>query len=431
MEFYPSPELITNNNNDFKNNINKNKQNKNNEHSFVAQSSFGVYFITIKNNKNNIEIICGNTESNEKYNKNFNSDSLSQIMNVNNIEKAFGILKQLKGEDVSVEPEDDIVSLKTYFDGKNMKFELDEDLDINDTLKKLKSENKFLKNKINELKEKIEIMNLNCEYNLFNVESYKLENIFKKLVNDKKNSLITQRAELGLINQGIKHLLNKNIVYMDIIYSSDINGEMPEVFKENYNNENLIYSIIIIKTKDDNRFGIFCNREKILNQNLDNVMVNMQMILGNNNMNMGMQNNLNNGNNNMNMGMGMQNNFNIGNNNMNMGMQNDIKMNLFKKNNKNNIINNNMNQNIDIFSSNSISNKFFIFSLDDLSIYYSNDENTNNFPKFEIKYDNNRQCLFGIESYPNLNTSYKLSGKNNFNISKYELYEIELAKIFN
>ena len=59
--------------------------------------------------------------------------------------------KQLKGEDVSVEPEDDIVSLKTYFDGKNMKFELDEDLDINDTLKKLKSENKFLKNKMNEL----------------------------------------------------------------------------------------------------------------------------------------------------------------------------------------------------------------------------------------------------------------------------------------
>lgn len=408
MEFYPSPELITNNNNDFKNNINKNKQNKNNEHSFVAQSSFGVYFITIKNNKNNIEIICGNTESNEKYNKNFNSDSLSQIMNVNNIETAFGILKQLKGEDVSVEPEDDIVSLKTYFDGKNMKFELDEDLDINDTLKKLKSENKFLKNKINELKEKIEIMNLNCEYNLFNVESYKLENIFKKLVNDKKNSLITQRAELGLINQGIKYLLNKNIVYMDIIYSSDINGEMPEVFKENYNNENLIYSIIIIKTKDDNRFGIFCNREKILNQNLNNIIDNIPMIPI-------IQNNMNNRN---------QNNFNMGN-------QNNGKINFYMQQNNNNMINNNMNQNIDIFSSNSISNKFFIFSLDDLSIYYSNDENTNNFPKFEIKYDNNRQCLFGIESYPNLNTSYKLSGKNNFNISKYELYEIELAKIFN
>lgn len=408
MEFYPSPELITNNNNDFKNNINKNKQNKNNEHSFVAQSSFGVYFITIKNNKNNIEIICGNTESNEKYSKNFNSDSLSQIMNVNNIETAFGILKQLKGEDVSVEPEDDIVSLKTYFDGKNMKFELDEDLDINDTLKKLKSENKFLKNKINELKEKIEIINLNCEYNLFNVESYKLENIFKKLVNDKKNSLITQRAELGLINQGIKHLLNKNIVYMDIIYSSDINGEKPELFKENYNNENLIYSIIIIKTKDDNRFGIFCNREKILNQNLNNIIDNIPMIPI-------IQNNMNNRN---------QNNFNMGN-------QNNGKINFYMQQNNNNMINNNMNQNIDIFSSNSISNKFFIFSLDDLSIYYSNDENTNNFPKFEIKYDNNRQCLFGIESYPNLNTSYKLSGKNNFNISKYELFEIELAKIFN
>ena len=408
MEFYPSPELITNNNNDFKNNINKNKQNKNNEHSFVAQSSFGVYFITIKNNKNNIEIICGNTESNEKYSKNFNSDSLSQIMNINNIETAFGILKQLKGEDVSVEPEDDIVSLKTYFDGKNMKFELDEDLDINDTLKKLKSENKFLKNKINELKEKIEIMNLNCEYNFFNVESYKLENIFKKLVNDKKNSLITQRAELGLINQGIKHLLNKNIVYMEIIYSSGINGEMPEVFKENYNNENLIYSIIIIKTKDDNRFGIFCNREKILNQNLNNIIDNIPMIPM-------LQNNMN----------------NINQNNFNMGNQNNGKINFYMQQNNNNMINNNMNQNIDIFSSNSISNKFFIFSLDDLSIYYSNDENTNNFPKFEIKYDNNRQCLFGIESYPNLNTSYKLSGKNNFNISKYELYEIELAKIFN
>ena len=128
----------------------------------------------------------------------------------------------------------------------------------------------------------------------------------------------------------------------------------------------------------------------------------------------------------------IQNNMNnINQNNFNMGNQNNGKINFYMQQNNNNMINNNMNQNMDIFSSNSISNKFFIFSLDDLSIYYSNDENTNNFPKFEIKYDNNRQCLFGIESYQNLNTSYKLSGKNNFNISKYELYEIELAKIFN
>ena len=91
-------------------------------------------------------------------------------------------------------------------------------------------------------------------------------------------------------------------------------------------------------------------------------------------------------------------------------------------------VNNNINT-TDIFNSNSITNDFFFFSFDNLSLYYSNDNN-NVFPKIEIKYDNTRQSLFGTETYNNLppNKKPKLSGKTNFNIFKYELYYLGLSE---
>ena len=55
-----------------------------------------------------------------------------------------------------------------------------------------------------------------------------------------------------------------------MIYCSKNDGDAPDNFKKNYN-ENLIYSVIIISTKDENpkKFGIFCNKQKNNSFNLN------------------------------------------------------------------------------------------------------------------------------------------------------------------
>ena len=130
--------------------------------------------------------------------------------------------------------------------------------------------------------------------------------------------------------------------------------------------------------------------------------------------------------NNINMG-NFQNNMQINYNGIgnNINMNNDIMMNL-------QLINNQNNNNITVFSTDSISNDYFAFSFDNLLLYYSS-EQKDTFPKIDIKYDIQRQSLFGNEvicnnqgmQTPISNQIYKLSGKNNFNIDKYELYEIQ------
>ena len=93
--------------------------------------------------------------------------------------------------------------------------------------------------------------------------------------------------------------------------------------------------------------------------------------------------------------------------------------------------NNNNITTTDIFDSRSITSDCFFFSFDNLSLYYSNDiNNFNNFPRIEIKYDNTRQSLFGTETNEIFLSPFykpKLSGKENFNIMKYELYYLELS----
>ena len=86
-----------------------------------------------------------------------------------------------------------------------------------------------------------------------------------------------------------------------------------------------------------------------------------------------------------------------------------------------------MNNDINIFSSNSISNDYFLFSLSDFSIYYSNESNY--FPEINIEYNSQYKCLFGNEknlntNMNNNNSNFKLSGNNQFNIDEYELYNI-------
>ena len=70
-----------------------------------------------------------------------------------------------------------------------------------------------------------------------------------------------------MINKGIFHLFNSNIIIFNLIYDSKKDGEEPENFKKKF--EGLIYSIIIIKTKDKKRFGFFCNNSQ--KNNMQNI----------------------------------------------------------------------------------------------------------------------------------------------------------------
>ena len=421
-------------------------------------SSGDIYQINFQKDEKNVEIFCVNTSSNpeKKYVNKFDEYSLKKKMKAKSIPEVYELLKGVASDKTQVEEKNDKVVLTIIFvkeDENEIKviFELSEFMhkeekktktetqtetetetyntnNINEALiliKKLKSENYELNKRLSEVERQIAIMNLNCEYNLFNVKAHNLEKIFKELKKD-KNCLIKTKAELGLINKGTNYILNKSIVHIEKSYSSQLYGEQPENFKKHYDNSS-IYSIIIIETKDVKRFGIFCNKEK-----------NEEKILLNNNMMLNIpittpyNQNMNNNRNNKNMVIG-----NMMNNNMNNNLMN-INTNV---NSLNNPMYNNQNQlnqfntfnNIpttDIFNSNSITNDFFFFSFDNLSLYYSNDNNNiNNFPHIEIKYDNTRQSLFGTETYNNMQTNNKpkLSGKANFNILKYELYYLGLS----
>ena len=423
MEEAPTP-------NSFKENIN-NKKDDLESFDLYTQNSFGLFQIVVTKFNDYIEIKCKDITDESKNNKThsnkFNSKSIKEIMGENNINEAYQILKNIPPQNVLIEQKDNIIIFSTKSSIFKKSFLLYEDIDINDSLaliNQLRNENNNLKNRLDEIEKKFEIMNLNCEYNLFDVEVHKLENIFQQLTNNNNSPfnlhtpLIKKRAELGLINKGIKRIFNKNIALMDMIYCSKNDGDAPDNFKKNYN-ENLIYSVIIISTKDENpkKFGIFCNKQKNNSFNLNKLIKNSFVGLK------GIKN--------------YQNPFNPNINNFNPQNQNMNPIFLQNQNNmmKNNMMMNMNNNDIIIFDSNSISNKYFVFSLDDFSIYYSNESNY--FPIISIKYNNQFKCLFGNEnnindmckmnnSFNNNTSSFKLSGNNQFNIEEYELYAINI-----
>jgi len=422
MEEAPTP-------NSFKENKN-NKKDDLESFDLYTQNSFGLFQIVVTKFNDYKEIKCKDITDESKNNKThsnkFNSKSIKEIMGENNINEAYQILKNIPPQNVLIEQKDNIIIFSTKSSIFKKSFLLYEDIDINDSLaliNQLRNENNNLKNRLDEIEKKFEIMNLNCEYNLFDVEVHKLENIFQQLTNNNNSPfnlhtpLIKKRAELGLINKGIKRIFNKNIALMDMIYCSKNDGDAPDNFKKNYN-ENLIYSVIIISTKDENpkKFGIFCNKQKNNSFNLNKLIKNSLPIV------VGVKSLKN-----------YQNPFNPNINNFNTQNQN---MNPIFSQNQNNMMMNMNNNDIIIFDSNSISNKYFVFSLDDFSIYYSNESNY--FPIISIKYNNQFKCLFGNEnnnmnnmcnmnnSFNNNTSSFKLSGNNQFNIEEYELYAINI-----
>ena len=374
---------------------NKNNKNKDDSESFEfcwqnPKNPDSLFQIYIKKFNDCIEIICmdilDESNQNTKYSNKYNSKSLKEIMGEWSINKAYQILKGITPNNAFIELKDNIIILSINSSSIKEKFLLYKAIDINECLtliNQLREENINLRNELNEFKNNFKII---CQYNLLDINSpFKLKYIFEQIKSAHKTRLINKEEELVIINKGIKHLLNKSICSMKILYCSETNGEDPDKVNEKYD-EILDYAIIIIKTKNKKKFGIFCNKK---NDDFNNQNLNLDINLNNKYEN-------------------MEDDY-LDYNMDNMNLNNDY---------------------IDIFNSNSISNKYFVFSLDDFSVYYSNESTS--FPNITIKLSKQFQTLCGNENYnmiipQNSNTSnFKLSGGNQFNIRKYELYSIDL-----
>ena len=368
--------------------------------------------------------------------------------------------------------------------------------------KNLKNELRSMKNKFKEYKNKME---LNFTFNSLDINSYKLNDIFKTIP---CNDIIQSRDDFCLINMGFQNIFKKNIIYIECIYKS-IKKEYDYMELKNMIQAHK-FLVIVILTKNKKRFGAFIendiNEMNDMNNNNMNILrinnnnMNNNLGMNNNNMNNMNNNNINNmnnnnmnnnmnynnmNNNNMNNMNNINNNMRVNNNNMNnnndMKMINNIYINNRRNNNMNNSNNNNnnniqLNKNMNniymdnnqmnnnninnnqcngksmmnynnninsayiestqeekIFSSDWCSKDYFIFSLDNMQIFFSNNQKNKELPNFSISYDLNRQCFYGLE-FPNSMmlqniNQYKLNDKREFNIRDFELYNVEIGKL--
>ena len=273
-------------------------------------------------------------------------------------------------------------------------------------IKQLKIENETLKNQLNEafqniisiynkldkynklekLLSKLNQSQLNFLFNSLDDQLYKLEDSFKFLNHD----LIKSRAEFGLINLGIKRQLKSNIAKFILKYKASVDGKNPNIF--HLKCDNIFYQLFIIKTTNERRFGVFfCNNKNNFNNILYNTFNGFYKNYTNRN---------------------YLNNIQMTQNNMSMDF---MDINNEKKN--------------EIFNCKSRPEKFFAFSLNNSKIFYPNFKNTANTPCFSINYDPNRESYYGKEKKVNINPQVKdfiLSGKEEFNILEFEVYEIEI-----
>ena len=285
-----------------------------------------------------------------------------------------------------------ILPLKLF----NEEDEIDEDNinSLEDAIKVIKlliKENKKLKKNFEEYKEK---MDLNFLYNSFDPDAYKLDAVYDNL---SSKDIIQNKFDFCLINKGIQHLFKKNIVIFECIYKSQNLKFEYEKFDEKFKNSE--YSILIILTQDERRFGAFFNRKAKKNNNIIN--------MGN----MGLNNNINN--------PAMNRNFpNMNNMNPFMGMNNNINNN----NNNNNISNAKV-----IFNSSLSEKDYYVFSFDSSEIFYScNNLGNNIIPSFSIELSG--RILIVKENALN-SIGYKLNGAQQSNIMEIELYSIQYGSL--
>ena len=205
---------------------------------------------------------------------------------------------------------------------------------INSLIKK----NKSLEEKLNALEKKFQDYQNKMEkilfYNEIDPNSYTLDIIFNDLIS---KEIIKTKEELRLINKGIKHLFNRNIISLESKYKSKVEDFDPLQFKRIFNN--ISYSLLIICTKKgEKRFGAFYNYN---NQIMGRDMRRMKV------------------------------------------------MNKFSNLNRDDDI---------IFDSKSSLNEYFIFSLNNLSMYYKEkDIDETVIPDFQLKYNRRYESLLGNE----------------------------------
>ena len=277
-------------------------------------------------------------------------------------------------------------------------------------IKELKNENKLLKNQLNEAfqniisiynklnkfnkietyLEKMNKIDLNFLYNSLDNQVYKLEDSYKSLNHD----IIKNRGELGLINSGIKRILNSSISKCILKYKSSVDGKNPEIF--HLKCDDIFYKLFIIKTTNERRFGVFfCHKSKKNNINLYNSY--------------------------RNSGKNLENNFST------LHSVNSFE-NFFTETLSLDFIHNSDKKN-EIFNCRNYRDKFFVFSLNRGRIYYPPINNSSNAICFSINFDPNRESFYGKEKKININSpikDYILSGKEEFNILEFEVYEIEI-----
>ena len=309
-------------------------------------------------------------------------------------------------------------------------------------IKELKNENEFLKkqlneafqniiaiyNKLNKTKKidkcctKLEQINLNLLYHSMDDQLYKLEDFYKTLNHD----IIKSRAEFGLINLGIKHQLRKNIAKCVLKYKASVDGKNKDIFHDKC--DDILYQLFIIKTTNDRRFGIFfCNKgnNNDINNKMSNDNLNIISRRNNDNFNFTRENNLL-------QAYRSYSNFQYM-NKYNNYFNSDNNLLLFRNNNVNASSVDWSNYDKDksnlIFNCKEKPEKFFAFSLNHGKNYFLNTKNPNNTPCFSIYFDPNRESFYGKEKKININSQIKdfiLSGKEEFNILEFEVYEIDV-----
>ena len=292
---------------------------------------------------------------------------------------------------------------------------------LNKELKKQREEIKNLNIKINIMQKNFEDleakMNLFFRYNSFDPEVSILDHIYQNL---SSKHIIQNELDFSLINKGIRHLFQKNIVMFDLLYKSGgLEFEYGKFYKKLKDSEN---SILIILTQDKRRFGAFFksnNINKFEINNLNNNEMGMTTHRMNNTQNVAYSKNIS-----------YKKTANKPYPQMNIYIQNNNNFqNANPYNEQQNIINNQTYSKI-IFDSSFIKGDYCIFSFDSSQIFYSNNNNNNLYgiriPSFSIgltRTELTRGVLIGKEN-PSPISGFILNGAPEFNIVEMELYSI-------
>ena len=424
-------------------------------------SNNNLYQINFYKKSSSINISCHNTsrDTNKIYTYELTLEEIKQAGVYSTIDQMLNFCQKLNNAyNCQIEKGNDYIILRILInENKKLKLKLLKEIntlkDVIAQIKNLIKENEYLKIRLDKIEKENELMKLNYFYNSFDTKAYTLENIYRSLISH--SLTIKNKYDLRLINQGVKFLFNKIISNLKILYYYKDDFD-PITYQSLHNQLN--FYVIVVYTKDKRKFGALCNKQRQKNIIMNNMIINNCPNFGNIGMNnMGNNNpmmiNIVNNNNNMMNNINMNNNQNAMINNMQNNQQNNINQNIMNQKNSFQTMNNK-----EVFSSSSSLNEYFVFSLDNYKLYYCDKVTTDisNVPNFTIFFDANRQSLYGTEFSVNNNNLansqslvisqqslmpqqnigqqmnnpqsnlYKLSGKNEFNIKYFEIFDIEL-----